>query len=199
MKHKKILAEIVSLLFHPVLFILLMPFIVIYKKTQDGMYALKWEMFSIVFLFAVLAYFIWEKRKGAFSDFDISKREERKKFYIFLLFLTCLYLLVPLLYKGLVFPMTVISFGIIFGIALFACLNYFIKASVHMGVACAYVITITAFYGINGFLLTFYILPLIIWSRLLLKRHTVKEIITGGVLGSFITLCTFWLAIALKV
>lgn len=199
MKSKKILAEIVSLIFHPVLFLLIMPFIVIYKKTQDGMYALKWEMFSLVFVFAALTYFFWEKRRGGFSDFDISKRIERKKFYIFLLFLTCLYLLLSLFHKGLVFPMTIISFGIIFGIALFASVNYFIKASVHMGVACAYVITVTWFYGIYGFLLSFFILPLIVWSRLLLKRHTIKEIIVGGILGSFITLCTFWFAIALKV
>lgn len=195
----KKLAEIVSLIFHPVLFILVIPFIVVYKKTEDGMYALKWEMFSLVFVFAVFAYFLWERRQGGFSDFDISKREERKKFYIFLLFLTCLYLLVPLLHKGLVFPMTIIAFGILFGLALFASVNNYIKASVHMAVACAYVITITAFYGFNGFLLTFFILPIIVWSRLLLKRHTVKEIIVGGVLGSFITLCTFWFAIALKV
>ena len=196
---KKILAEIVSLLFHPVLFFLIMPFIVVYKKTEDGMYALKWEMFSIVFIFAVFAYFLWERKKGIISDFDISKREERKKFYIFLLFLTCLYLLVPLLYKGLVFPMTIIAFGIIFGIAIFATVNYFVKASVHMAIACAYVITITSFYGLYGFLFSFFIIPLIAWSRLLLKRHTVKEIIIGGFLGSMVTLCTFWFAVAVNV
>lgn len=189
-----LLAEIVSLVFNPILFFIIMPFIVIYKKTGDSIYALKWEMFSFIFVIIFIAFFLWEKKNGSFSDFDITKRQERKKLYIFLLFLASMYLIVPLFHKGIAFPMTIISFGIVFGIAVFATANYFIKASVHMGIACAYVITITLFYGLEGFLFSFFIIPLIVWSRLVLKRHTKKEIIVGGVLGTFIILTTFLFA-----
>ncbi len=191
----KLLAEIVSLIFNPILFFIIMPFIIIYKKTGDHMYALKWELFSFIFIIIFLGYFLLERRKGSFSDFDITKREERKKLYVFLLFLTGIYLIIPLIHKGITFPMTIISFGIVFGIAVFAAANYFIKASVHMGIACAYVITISLLYGLSGFLLSFFIIPLIVWSRLVLKRHTGKEIIVGGILGSLITFGTFLFAI----
>lgn len=195
----RLLAEIVSLVFNPIFFFIIMPFIIIYKKTGDSIYALKWELFSFVFVIAFVGFFLWEKRKGSFSDFDITKREERKKLYIFLLFLTGVYLIVPLFYKGIAFPMTIIAFGIVFGIAVFATANYFIKASVHMGIACAYVITITLLYGLSGFLFSFFIIPLIVWSRLVLKRHTRKEIIVGGVLGTLTTLSTFLFANLLRV
>lgn len=190
----KLIAEIVSLIFNPILFFIIMPFIVIYKKTGDSMYALKWEMFSFIFVIIFIAFFLWEKKNGSFSDFDITKRQERKKLYIFLLFLTCAYLVIPLFLKGIAFPMTIIAFGIVFGIAVFATANYFIKASVHMGIACAYVITISLFYGWIGFLFSFFIIPLIVWSRLVLKRHTKKEIIVGGILGTLVTLTTFLFA-----
>ncbi|MDO8658482.1 MAG: hypothetical protein Q7K55_07100, partial [Candidatus Levybacteria bacterium] len=86
-----------------------------------------------------------------------------------------------------------ISFGIILGILVFNLVNYYTKASIHTGVACAFVISIGFLYGFSFFLGFLWIIPLIAWSRIITKNHTVKETILGGFLGGIITLLTFFI------
>lgn len=183
-------AKFVSLLFNPVVFFLIMPFLVVYRQTQSGTYALKWQIFSSIFLFLGLVLFIIGRIKGAFSDEDVSKREERYKFYILLYILGFVYFLIAIFLKGVFFPLSIITFGIIFGILIFNFVNRFIKASIHVAVSVAFVITIGFLYGWIYLLLTLWIVPLIFWARIVSKRHTVKEAIIGAILGLIITLTT---------
>lgn len=183
-------AKFVSLLFNPIVFFLIMPFLVVYRQTQSGTYALKWQIFSSIFLFLGLVLFIIGRIKGAFSDEDVSKREERYKFYILLYILGFAYFLIAIFLKGVFFPLSIITFGIILGILVFNFVNRFIKASIHVAVSVAFVITIGFLYGWIYLLLTLWIVPLIFWARIVSKRHTVKEAIIGAILGLIITLAT---------
>lgn len=189
----KLFAKILSYLFHPVVLASILPFIIVYRVRESSLYALKWTLFSSVFIALVMLLIFFGKRKGIFSDQDISKREERYHFYEILYFLVFVYFAAAVFLKGIFFPLSIIAFGVMIGIVLFNFVNHFIKASIHTAVACAYAITVGIIYGPGAFLIAFWIIPLISWSRIYLKRHTVSEAITGGVLGSSITLLTYFI------
>ena len=186
----KFFARFVSLLFNPIVFFLIMPFLVVYRQTQSSTYALKWQIFSSIFLFLGLVLFVVGRIKGAFSDEDVSKREERYKFYILLYILGFAYFLIAILLKGAFFPLSIITFGIILGILVFNFVNRFIKASIHVAVSVAFVITIGFLYGWIYLFLILWIVPLTFWARIVSKRHTAKEAIIGAILEVIITLTT---------
>lgn len=188
---KDIFAQLVSFVFNPVSIATLVPFIVVYKYTNNSIYALKWFLFSLLFILSAVFFVLFGITKGYFSNFDITKKEERPMFFVVILFLTILFISSSIFLKGFSFPSTVAGIGILYGIGIFLIVNNFVKASGHMGVATGFVVTLWLLYGINYLLGTIWILPLLAWSRLHLKRHTKIEVLTGIVLGTIITICTF--------
>ncbi len=188
---KRLLARFLSYLFHPVLFFLVMPFFVVYKQTDSGLYAAKWMFFSSIFIFIGIMLILFEMLRGDFSDFDISKKEQRTKFFIILFFLGVIYLAIAMYFKGIFFPLSFISLGIAFGVVLFALVNRLIKASIHVAVSSGFVVSMYLLFGEEMFLLTLWIVPVVGWARVLLKRHSIGEVISGGLLGTAITMVTF--------
>lgn len=184
------LAKIISLIFHPVALLFLLPYLVVYRQTASGMYALKWVVFTAYFLFLWVIIILIGRITGIFSDGDISHQKERPRFYLITLILAFVYFVISLIFKGIFFPISIIAFGIIIGLFLFDGVNTRIKASIHVGAYCAFIITIAILYH-N--LIPVLVLPFLAWSRIKLHRHTILEIITGGVLGSLITIATFLL------
>lgn len=187
----KYLAEFLSLALHPVIFFLIMPFLIVYRYTENQMSAIKWELFSAFFVILAVGFVFFEKRRGVFSDYDLSKKEERYAFYRFLLIFGIIYIGVSLFFKGILFPMSLIALGIVVGLLIIEIVNRYKKASVHICVACAFATTMGLLYDVTFFLATFFIISILTWSRLVLKKHTISEIFTGGLLGVLITLLTF--------
>lgn len=187
----KIFAQALSLLFNPALFFLVIPFFVVYRQTASGLYAFKWLLFSALFVFLGFLYFVIGRIRGTFSDFDLTKREERKPFYFFAWFLSVTYLLAALFFKGIYFPLSIVAIGIVGGLMLFEFINKYIKASVHVGTACAFVVTMSFLYGSKAFWTTFWIIPLVMWSRVVLRRHTLGEALMGATIGLTISFITF--------
>lgn len=188
-------AQFISYLFHPGLLFLLMPYIIVYHQTSDFRYAFKWVTFSSLFALAAFAVILIGKHRGIFSDADISRREERYRFYLFAFCLSIAYLIIAVYFKGIFFSVSIAAFGCVLGIACSALINYFyIKDSIHMAVAVSFVLTVGILYGSTIFLLLVWIIPFMAWSRITLKRHTLPEILVGGTLGATVTIMTFALA-----
>lgn len=187
----KLFARLVSYLFNPFFFFLIMPFFVVYKQTASELYAIKWMVFSSVFVFMGVLLILFEFLKGDFSDFDISKKEQRQKFFLVLLVLGLVYLSVALLFKGPFFSISIISLGIAFGIVIFAIVSKFLKASIHVGVVCAFVVSMSILYGLRALYVIIWLVPLLIWARIYLKKHTPIEVFAGGIIGTGITILTF--------
>jgi len=184
-------AKAVSIIFHPAILILLLPFLVVYRQTENSLYALKWQMFSALFVFlAGLLVFLGEQL-GVFSDSDLIKRSERTKFYTMVIILLVLYIVAVVFFKGIFSPLVIISFGTLFGVVLFTIVNHLFKISIHSGTVCAFVISLGILYGINIFFAVVWIAPLMIWARIMLKKHTIYEAISGGTLGGIITIVTY--------
>lgn len=190
----KKIAQLLSFIFSPITFLFITPYVVVHSQIPSRLYAIKWALFSGIFIATGVFFIIFGRVFGMFSDFDISRREERIRIYIVAWILVVLYWLCALFFKGIFFPISIIAFGLLVGIFLFTVINRFIKASIHTGLACAFIITASILWKGDNYLKVIWILPLIAWSRIYLKKHTIKEVIAGGILGSVLTFITFLLA-----
>lgn len=197
MKSKSLFAEFVSTIFNPVVFVLLMPFFVVYRQTDSEWYALKWVVFTGAFVFVGLLFFLYGRMKGFYSDHDISIREQRHSLYLIAFIASVFYFLAAVFFKGIFFPLSIIALGVILGVIVFEIANFYIKASVHMAVVVGFVISLGLIYGPFAFLASFWIILMVAWSRLYLKRHTMEELLMGGLLGTFITIFTYMVGVQL--
>lgn len=187
-------AQFISFVCHPVFFSLFIPFLIVHKKTGDILYSLKWTCFSAVFLLIAIGIFYLIRPKEFLNDFDITQREQRHIFYSITLFAAVLYFIASLVFKGILFPLSIISLGLILGLVSFDIVNYYIKASIHMAVIAAYVVSIALIYGLLPFFVFVWLLFLVGWSRLYLTRHSQNEVLAGMFLGAFIPIVTYCIA-----
>src|SRR5690348_9504657 len=101
MKHR--LAKIVSLVFHPIVLILLLPLLVISHYSKNFLYGVEWMLFSSLFLFLFLVVFFFLQPVQFLTDFDISKKEKRPIFYTIVLLFAIVYFIIAVLFKGIFF------------------------------------------------------------------------------------------------
>lgn len=195
--NKHTFARIVSFALHPVIFAILVPFLVVYKDSANILYGLKWTFFSSFFLFLAAGLFFILYPKKRFGDidrdFDISHKENRHIFYSICAFIAIIFFIISALFKGFFFPLSIVALGMLFGIILFDLVNYYLKISVHVAVVTAYVFTFYVLYGFLPFLGVVWVWPVIVWARLHLKKHTKKEALAGAVLGGLIVLITVFI------
>lgn len=129
-------------------------------------------------------------KNGTYTNFDVSNRTQRQSWYIYALLLL---LAITIILFATEQP-RVLRLSVLFSFLLLLAskiTNYFIKSSLHVSfnIFLAFLILpINLFFGL--FFLAFTIV--IAWSRLTLKRHSLKEIIAGTVLGLIIGMASFY-------
>lgn len=182
-------AKAVSFLLSPVFTILPIPFILVAKFSHDYSYALKWTMFSYAFVLVVMLFIFVGVILGVFTNFDVSKREQRPLLFSFSAFVMFCYLLSLIVLNGpriLFFVIFVIAFTLL----VFMIVNKWIKASVHMTTLTGTLLLIGTTYRGYFFLLLF-LIPLLAWSRVKTKKHSLAETVVGSILGIVITLIMY--------
>jgi membrane-associated phospholipid phosphatase len=184
-------AKAISFFLGPVFILLPIPFILVARFTQDYS-ALKWTVFSYAFILAVAVFVIMGVLLGVFSNFDVSKREQRPLLFSFSAFVMFCYLLSLYILDG---PkvLFIAFFAILLGLAVIVVVNKWIKASIHMASATSVLLFIGIIYRGNFFLLLF-LIPLLAWSRVKLKEHTPMETLIGTILGLVITLVVYFVS-----
>jgi len=182
-------AKAVSFFLGPVFVLLPVPFILVSKFTQDYYYALKWTIFSYAFILSVAVFVIIGVLLGVFSNFDISKKEQRPLLFSFSAFVIFCYLVFLLILGG---PkiLFLALFAIILGLITIVVVNRWIKASIHVATATSVILLIGIIYKGYFFILLVFI-PLLAWSRVKTKEHTVLETIIGSILGVTLTLIVY--------
>jgi membrane-associated phospholipid phosphatase len=182
-------ARAISFFLGPVFILLPIPFILVTKVSQDYSYALKWTMFSYVFILAVALFVIVGVMLGIFSNFDVSKREQRPLLFSFSAFAAFCYLLSLIILNG---PKVLFVgfFALILGLIGVIIINRWIKVSIHLAAATATLLFVGAVYKGYFFLLLF-LIPLLAWARVKMKEHTPMETIIGSILGIVITLTAY--------
>ncbi len=185
----KNIARLISFLLSPLILFLPTPYILVDKVSQNDLYALKWTVFSYIFLFSVVVFVILGNLFGIFSDFDVSKKEERPKLFVFGAFVTFLYLISLFILNGPKILFIAIS-GIILGVLIISLVNRWVKASIHVATVSAFSVSLIILYG-NILIPLLLLIPLMAWARVKIKKHTSIEVVTGGFLGLALTIIVY--------
>lgn len=180
---KQQIALAVSRLAHPLILISLF---IIYStfSIQDPKKAV-WTSLGIlgIAIIPLIGWNVWKTHKGAYSNFDVSIREQR--FSMFGIIFSLSFLLVAFLYfSGQPSILLIGCLLLIEALLLVFILNFWIKASLHM--------TVSTFIGcgllpLNPVLagILFAIIPFIGWARITQKRHRWEEVLAGFAIGLF--------------
>ena len=182
----KKIANFVSLIGNPLYTIPLFVLIVMFGK-EDFSKAVLISFLIVGCIFIPLILWMYIKSKnGSYSNFDVSDKHERKSLFWFAFpFISVITVLMFVTNQ----PKN-ISISMLFALILVVVsqvTNFFIKSSLHVSLnifLSALIFTVNYKIGIAVLFFT----GILIWSRLKLERHTVKEVITGFVIGLTISL-----------
>lgn len=175
------LAQVLSFLFNPVMLLVFVPLLLVYKTTGDVILAMAWTGYTMIFLLAMTFFLIYGVHKNIFTDLDVSKRTQRPLLFGVSLVLCILYLAGLLFLNG---PqiLLVVVLGIIISIVLVSLINTRIKLSIHVATVSALLFALAIVY--QGFyILSLFLIPVVAWARLKIKRHTLPETVVGGIFG----------------
>lgn len=187
MKHN--IAKFVSYVTDPLFLATPIPFLLVLWASEDVFYSLKWSIFSMMFFAFIGVFVLYGVRRNIFSDIDVSKREQRPAFYLFSIYVCLLYLGSLLLLNGP--PVLFLAgCGILLSIVAISIVNLKLKASVHVATVTALIFIVSILYG-DIFLFFLLFVPLIIWSRIVTKRHSLQEALVGGSVGVLLTLIVY--------
>ncbi len=140
--------------------------------------------FALIFLIVIIPVSVnnyWQAKKGFITNFDVSDRKQRASLFPYLLVLVAIMWFVMYMYN---FPYA-ITHGVLFFflmLLVITVINLKLKASLHAASSmfiCMMIVNINPFVG---FAMLFFSL-VVAWSRLVLKRHTLPEIIAGLAAG----------------
>lgn len=185
----KRLAWILSIILHPLILLPLIPFIVVYRQTQDIQLSLMWMVISAIFIGIVGLFVLYEVHKKIFSNFDVSIRTQRPLLFFATTLTAALYLFI--LYIGNAPTLLLMIFlAFILGLILLIILNNFLKVSIHTATISAFLTALSLMLK-GGYFLILLCIPLMIWSRLLLKRHKLSEALVGAILGIVLSYATY--------
>jgi membrane-associated HD superfamily phosphohydrolase len=185
------LAQSLSFLGHPLLlgtfYVILMSF-----KNLSNENAWKVSILTVgLIALPVIIHNTQKLRKGEYTNFDVSDQNQRKGFYPFIISLFTLLILVFYL-SGFPISVTLNTLNFLLMMLLMGLVNLKIKASLH---ACiAFYISISLFSLSLWIGMTFFILAFgTSWSRLILGRHSLPELVIGMGMGLVFGLISLFL------
>jgi len=189
-------AQVVSFAGNPLITIPLMVEILLLRYGSPKIIL---EMSIVVgsLMIIALAWIAFQYKKGSYSDFSVSDRRQRFSLYLFI---------IPLVFiVSYVFQLTgqpeyvykaFLMGGILMTISYLS--NFFIKSSLHSSLntylGCA-VLLVNSTLGMAVLLLTI----LIAWSRIILKKHTLNEVISGITIGVIASIGLFIITMHLDI
>jgi prolipoprotein diacylglyceryl transferase len=191
MKKKRQLAKVISTYTIPVLIAALTTISVIYIPST----LLNTSLLVLFTLILPLITTLLFKYLKYTSDFSVTKREERPLLYTTFLLYFLISLLISILSRQflLIQMYTILTLTLALGILI----TLFWKISFHMLISTLSIFFLSYLIGHPYMYLLFLLLPLIGWSRIELKKHTLNQVIAGVLLpllsiAYVLTLSKFW-------
>lgn len=192
---KQKIARIISIVGHPLLTI---PLYVLFVMVgfEDIKRAALNSFLIIGCIFIPLALWLFVKsRNGTYTNFDVSDRKQRKSVFVFIIPILCV--VTYILYKtGQSSHLWQSMFFALLLVVILQLVNFNIKSSMHvaLNIYLAFlVMTVNYKIGIVILLLT----GLIGWSRIVLGRHSIKEVVFGAVIGFTVSIFMFYMEVYL--
>lgn len=148
---------------------------------------LRWTILIAAILILPLAFLIfWNVRRGVWSDFDVSRRDQRSGLYWAAIPLLVIAALVihgpPAMMRGMFAAAAMLLIGLAG--------NRFLKTSMHMMFAAFCAVILFRAYPWSP-LVTIPLVAAVAWSRRVLERHTNVEIAAGLLIGTAAGLVAF--------
>lgn len=137
----------------------------------------------LITILPISIWIFWNVKTGKYSNMDVSNRNQRKTLYIFIGAVMGIYLAYEYLAKGKV---DLVMLFILILLVLMQISNYFIKSSMHT----AFNVFVAAlFFSQNHILgiIWFLIAILVGVTRIILKRHTPKEVLMGTFIAAIVS------------
>lgn len=188
------ISELISNVFNPLVSILLFfAYYSIHHFTLEEAVDYFLPAFFIVVL-PVVIWIFWNVKTGRYKDANVSDRKTRMSLYFFLEAALAAYL------SYRYFRDDETDFTVLFLLLLLVAMhisNYMVKSSMHTAVnVFVAALFLTENLWLGGFWIVLSIIVAI--TRVVLKRHTVAEVITGGLLGALISIIFLYTHIQLK-
>ena len=139
----------------------------------------------VIVIIPIFGWIFWNVKKGNYTNMDVSNRKQRNSLYLFNFFIISIYIAALFYTKQNFHYILIILFLLVLLVVMFIS-NFFIKSSMHTSFnifVSALFFTLHPIYGFVWLLLTI----LVAISRVILKRHTVKEVIMGFIIATFIS------------
>ena len=184
------IARFITKVTNPITTGLFSSFLIIQKTNLTAQNKFLWFLVILIlgFLPAFL-YLYWQINRGKIIDWYLNTRADR---YVLLLLSTFSSLAVFLAAFIFNTDKLIVSFtltGFILNAAIYA-ITFFWKISVHTAAAAILALVLIFIYS-SFFILTFFLVFLVGWARITLRRHTVAEAIGGVLLSTIVFLLIF--------
>ncbi len=185
-------ARYISAILSPI--VVSLPFVVLVAlyKIQDILMACIYAGIVLFFLsFGPMVYILIGVRKGTFTDIDVSVRSQRTGPFLFGIVSALAGLFTLFFIHGPKNLETLLLITVVSG-AVMMFVTLWWKISIHASSLAAAATVLTALYGYVT-LLTFVLLVAVCWSRVVLRRHTLGQVVAGSLVS--VGLTVFVLAI----
>jgi membrane-associated phospholipid phosphatase len=179
-------ARYISNILAPVVISLPLVVLVAFYRARDLATALLYALITLFFLsLAPAMYVLIGVRQGKISDLEISNRSERAGPFLFGIMSTIIGLFILLFTNA---PKNLETLLFITGISgiIMTLTTLWWKISVHASSLAGAATILTALYGMV--MLPVYLLVVLVgWSRVVLRRHTVAQVVVGSLLSILLT------------
>lgn len=189
--HRKI-ARVITEVLSPINTLPVLLTLVALDSTQDLVAALRWALVAALFASALPAtYLAYRLKRRTITDYHVRVREQRPRLALFL---------VPSVITGAVIltltgaPQTMVALAgaLVVGLLAALLITFFWKMSVHVAVSSGTVMILMLVFGPWMILLT-PMVGLSAWSRVILRDHTIAQVVGGAIVGSTVAGVVFTL------
>lgn len=184
-------SKLISNFFNPLVSLIIY---FVYSSYLDFSAGAAFKRFVPILLITVLPiviWILWNVRKGNYSNLDVSNREQRKSLYFFIAGAIALYLIYDYSVNTTIDLIMLFLLILLFAMQVS---NYFIKSSMHM----AFNVFVAALFFYKSPLLGliwFGIATLVGVTRIILKRHTPKEVLMGAAIAASVSFIYLYITI----
>jgi membrane-associated phospholipid phosphatase len=188
---KETFARLVSSILNPFVVAVTALVLLAFQATPTASEALLWIAVSIaVSVLPVVVVVLFLVRLKKLDGFFSNPREQRNSVY---LLASALGVIDCVLYWYLHAPrlLSVLFTAGLIAVIIFMVINYYWKISLHTAFVTGAVVVLVIILGWKA-LFSVAFIPLVAWSRLVLKQHTIPQVIVGGLLSVIIVAGIFW-------
>lgn len=145
----------------------------------------------LIMIVPIIGWIAWNVKKGKYTNMDVSNRNQRKSLYFFIAGVIAIYLLYDYFANGTI---DLVMFFTTVLLVLMQISNYFIKSSMHT----AFNVFVAALFFVQDLTMGMVWLCISILvgiTRIILKRHTPKEVLSGFCIAALVSFMYIYVVI----